>query len=60
VPLIASYAAKAGCDELGEFLERIAVGVGAVLTAGVAVTVPADDASLFVTSRADCGLVEAG
>jgi hypothetical protein len=47
------------CDELGEFLERIAVGVRAVLAAGVAVTVPADDASLPVTSRADCGLVEA-
>ncbi|MFJ4770863.1 hypothetical protein ACIP88_17410 [Streptomyces uncialis] len=46
-------------DEFGEFLEKIALCVRAVHAAGLAVTVPADDASFFMASRADGGLVEA-
>ncbi|MFD5341145.1 hypothetical protein [Streptomyces hawaiiensis] len=47
-------------DQLGQFPKRIAVGVGTVLAAGLAVAVPADDTSFFVAARADGRLVEAG
>ncbi|MEV8064405.1 hypothetical protein AB0P37_50620 [Streptomyces antimycoticus] len=47
-------------DEPGEFPQRITVGVRAVCAAGLAVAVPAGDASLFVAARADGRLVEAG
>ncbi len=47
-------------DQLGEFLDGIAVGVGAFGASGLAMAVASDDSPLLMAARADGGLVEAG